>query len=207
MLTVWGRVNSSNVKKVLWCLEELNIAYNQKDVGGPFGGLDTPEYIKMNPNSTIPTLQDDDFALWESNAILRYLTEKFDHSHLLLAQDLQERAAADKWMDWSSANLFDHIKQMMNKIVRVPEADRDPEQANIIYSNINRLLTIADNALANQAYFSGDKFGIADIAIAPLFYPWHEIVTQRPEFNNLERWYQQLTTRPAFQKIVMIPIK
>lgn len=75
MLTVWGRVNSSNVKKVLWCLEELNIAYNQKDVGGPFGGLDTPEYIKMNPNSTIPTLQDDDFALWESNAILRYLTE------------------------------------------------------------------------------------------------------------------------------------
>ncbi len=86
-------------QKVLW-LEELNIAYNQKDVGGPFGGLDTPEYIKMNPNSTIPTLQEDDFALWESNAILRYyLRKKFDHSHLLLAQDLQERAAADKWMD------------------------------------------------------------------------------------------------------------
>ena len=207
MLTVWGRTNSSNVKKVLWCLKELNIPYNQKDVGGPFGGVDTPEYKKMNPNSTIPTLQDEGFTLWESNAILRYLTEKYDHSHLLLARDLQEKAAADKWMDWSSANLFDHIKQMMNKIVRVPEADRDPAQAKIIYQNIEKLLKIADDALATQAYFSGDKFGIADIAIAPLFYPWHKIVTERSEFPHLERWYQTLTKRPAFQEIVMLPIK
>lgn len=207
MLTVWGRTNSSNVKKVLWCLKELNIPYNQKDVGGPFGGVDTPEYKKMNPNSTIPTLQDERFILWESNAILRYLTEKYDHSHLLLAADLQEKAAADKWMDWSGANLFDHIKQMMNKIVRVPEADRDPVQAKIIYQNIEKLLAIADEALSTQAYFSGDKFGIADIAIAPLFYPWHEIVTERPAFPHLERWYQTLTQRPAFQEIVMLPIK
>lgn len=207
MLTVWGRTNSSNVKKVLWCLKELNIPYNQKDVGGPFGGVDTPEYKKMNPNSTIPTLQDERFTLWESNAILRYLTEKYDHSHLLLAANLQEKAAADKWMDWSGANLFDHIKQMMNKIVRVPEADRDPVQAKIIYQNIEKLLAIADEALSTQAYFSGDKFGIADIAIAPLFYPWHEIVTERPAFPHLERWYQTLTQRPAFQEIVMLPIK
>ena len=207
MLTVWGRTNSSNVKKVLWCLEELNITYNQKDVGGQFGGLETPEYKKMNPNSTIPTLQDDSFTLWESNAILRYLTEKFDRSHLLLASDIQEKASADKWMDWAGSNLFDYIKQMMNKIVRVPEADRDPIQAKTIHENINKLLQIADDALATQPYFSGQQFGIADIAIAPLFYPWHEIVTERPAFNNLERWYQQLTTRPAFQKIVMVPVK
>lgn len=207
MLTVWGRANSSNVKKVLWCLEELNVAYHQKDVGGPFGGLETPEYKKMNPNSTIPTLQDDDFTLWESNAILRYLTEKFDHTHLLLAQDSQEKAAADQWMDWSGSNLFDHIKQMMNKVIRVPEADRDLAQAKVIYQNIENLLQIADDQLATQLYFSGSKFGIADIAIAPLFYPWHEIVTERPAFNNLERWYKQLTLRPAFQKIVMLPIK
>ncbi|EKT61871.1 glutathione S-transferase family protein [Providencia burhodogranariea] len=207
MLTVWGRTNSSNVKKVLWCLEELNVAYAQKDVGGPFGGLDTPEYKKMNPNSTIPTLQDDHFTLWESNTILRYLTEKFDHSHLLLSQDIQERAAADKWIDWGGSSLFDNIKQMMNKIVRVPVNERDPEVVRTIYQNIEKLLKIADDALAAQAYFSGQKFGIADIAIAPLFYPWREIATERPAFHNLERWYEQLKTRPAFQKIVMIPLK
>lgn len=206
MLTVWGRVNSSNVKKILWCLEELNIAYNQKDVGGPFGGLDTPEYKKMNPNSTIPTLQDDEFTLWESNAILRYLTEKFDRTHLLLAKDIQERAAADKWLDWGSSILFDNIKQMMNKIVRVPVADRDQEAARIIYQHIEKLMKIADDTLALQSYFSGQKFGIADIAIAPLFYPWREIAPERPEFIHLERWYEQLKARPAFQKIVLIPL-
>ncbi|EKT58359.1 glutathione S-transferase family protein [Providencia sneebia] len=207
MLTVWGRKNSSNVKKVLWCLEELNISYEQKDVGGPFGGLDTPEYKKLNPNSTIPTLQDDDFTLWESNTILRYLTEKFDHSHLLLPQNLQERAAADKWMDWGCGSLFDYIKQMMNKIVRVAESERDPQVTLTIYQNIEKLLKIADDALAEQAYFTGQQFGIADISLAPYFYPWREIASERPEFNNLERWYNQLKTRPAFQKIVMMPLK
>lgn len=161
----------------------------------------------MNPNGTIPTLQDDDFTLWESNTILRYLTEKFDHSHLLVSQNLQEKAAADKWLDWGCGTLFDSIKQMMNKIVRVPVAERDPEVARAIYHHLEKLFKIADEALANQPYFNGQKFGIADIAIAPLFYPWHEIATERPEFPNLERWYQQLKTRPAFQKIVLIPLK
>ena len=63
MLKVWGRKNSSNVKKVLWCLKELNVPYEQIDVGGPFGGLNEANYLTMNPNASIPTLQDDDFAL------------------------------------------------------------------------------------------------------------------------------------------------
>ncbi|WP_277850423.1 glutathione S-transferase family protein [Moellerella wisconsensis] len=206
MLIVWGRKNSSNVKKVLWCLEELNLSYERKDVGGPFGGLDTTEYRKMNPNATIPTLQDERFTLWESNSILRYLTAKYDQSHLLIFNDAQDMAAADKWMDWSGANLFAVIKEMMNKIVRVPAEQRDPTQVIKIYQNIEQLLQIADEALAQQEYFSGHKFGIADIAIAPLFYPWRELATDRPEFPHLERWYQQLQARPAFQKIVMLPI-
>ncbi len=148
MLTVWGRQLFQCQKYLV--LRRIKYRLQSKDVGGPFGGLDTPEYIKMNPNST-PTLQEDDFALWESNARF-YVTlrKKFDHSHLLLAQDLQERAAADKWMDWRK-HLFDHIKQMMKQNDSVSQKRiGDPEQAKIIYGNINRLLTIADNALANR---------------------------------------------------------
>ncbi len=206
MLIVWGRKNSSNVKKVLWCLEELNISYERKDVGGPFGGLDTPEYQKMNPNKTIPTLQDDAFTLWESNSILRYLTAKYDLSHLLTSLDVQEMSAGDQWMDWAGTNLFPQIKDMMNKIVRLPEEQRVPEQTAQIYQNIEKLMLIADNALATQAYFSGQKFGIADIAIAPLFYPWRELAPNRPALPHLERWFAQLETRPAFQKIVLLPV-
>src|ERR1700712_2283104 len=69
---VWGRNTSSNVMKVLWGLGELGLAFERIDVGGAFGKTDTAEYRAMNPNGVVPTLQEDDFTLWESNAILRY---------------------------------------------------------------------------------------------------------------------------------------
>ncbi len=99
MLTIWGRKNSSNVKKVLWCLEELNVPYQQIDIGGKFGKLNDPTYLRMNPNAVIPCLQDGDFILWESNAIVRYIAAKFGKDCLYPA-DLQERASVEKWMDW-----------------------------------------------------------------------------------------------------------
>ena len=74
MLTIWGRLNSHNVKKVAWFAEELGLAYVRHDVGGQFGMSDA--YLAMNPNALIPTIDDDGFVLWESNAILRYLAAR-----------------------------------------------------------------------------------------------------------------------------------
>lgn len=105
MLKVWGRKNSSNVKKVLWCLKELQAPYEQIDVGGPFGGLHEANYLALNPNASIPTLQDDDFALWESNTIIRYLCTKYENYHLY-PTDVKQRANVEKWMDWSNGSLF-----------------------------------------------------------------------------------------------------
>ncbi|MDF2702829.1 MAG: glutathione S-transferase, partial [Rubrobacteraceae bacterium] len=71
MLRIWGRINSINVQKVLWCCEELDIPYERADLGGPFGGNREPEYLRLNPNGLVPTISDDGFVLWESNAIVR----------------------------------------------------------------------------------------------------------------------------------------
>ena len=76
MLVIWGRANSVNVQKVLWCCEELELEYERIDAGGPFGVVDTPEYRRRNPNGLVPTIDDDGFILWESNAIVRYLAAK-----------------------------------------------------------------------------------------------------------------------------------
>ena len=73
MLKIWGRKNSSNVRKALWCAEELGLSYQALDAGGAFGVVDTPEYRAMNPNGRIPLIEDDGFVLWESNTIVRYL--------------------------------------------------------------------------------------------------------------------------------------
>src|SRR4026209_1865800 len=76
MLTLWGRTNSINVQKVHWCLEELGLTYDRIDAGREFGVVDTPEYRRLNPNALVPTIEDDGFVLWESNAIVRYLAAK-----------------------------------------------------------------------------------------------------------------------------------
>src|SRR6266567_2988351 len=76
MLVIWGRNNSVNVQKVLWCCEEMALGYERTDAGGTFGVVNTPQYRNLNPNGLVPTIEDDGFVLWESNAIVRYLAAK-----------------------------------------------------------------------------------------------------------------------------------
>ena len=83
MLKLWGRVNSINVQKVLWTLNELQVPYERVDAGMAFGIVNEPFYKKMNPNSRVPTIDDDGFILWESNAIVRYLAGKHGVGSLL----------------------------------------------------------------------------------------------------------------------------
>ena len=78
MLKLWGRTNSINVQKVLWCLEELGLPYERVDAGGPFGVVDTPAYRTLNPNGRVPVIEEDGFVLWESNAIVRYVAARHD---------------------------------------------------------------------------------------------------------------------------------
>src|ERR1700744_1903527 len=72
-LKIWGRANSVNVQKVLWCLSELDLSYERIDAGMAFGRNRDPDYLAMNPNGRVPTLVDGDYELWESNSIMRYL--------------------------------------------------------------------------------------------------------------------------------------
>ena len=109
MRKLWGRKNSSNVMKVIWLLEELHLPYERIDVGGPFGRTHDPDYLAMNPNSVVPTLEEENgFTLWESNAILRYLASTHASgmasttggAATIWPDDLQARANIDRWMDW-----------------------------------------------------------------------------------------------------------
>ena len=77
MLKIWGRNTSSNVQKAMWAVGELKLPYERIDVGGAFGKTKEPFYLAMNPNSLVPTLEEEDgFTLWESNSIVRYLAAK-----------------------------------------------------------------------------------------------------------------------------------
>ena len=124
MLKVWGRVNSINVQKVLWALEELKVPYERVEAGMAFGVVNEPFYKKMNPNSRVPTIEDDGFVLWESNAIVRYLAAKHGMG-TLCPTDLKQRADSDRWMDWTSNHLNPPITPVFWGLIRSPPETRD----------------------------------------------------------------------------------
>ncbi len=124
MLKIWGRKNSSNVRKVLWCAEEAGLAYERIDAGGAFGVVNDAPYRALNPNGVVPTLEDEGFVLWESNTIVRYLAARYAPD--LYPQDLQQRASAEKWMDWTTSSLAAPFRTVFWGTVRTPPEQRDP---------------------------------------------------------------------------------
>ncbi|RUR36491.1 glutathione S-transferase family protein [Vreelandella populi] len=207
MITLWGRDNSTNVKKVRWVLDELSIPYEQIQAGLQHGVNNTPEYKAMNPNALVPLLKDDatESVLWESNTIIRYLAAQYGEGKLWI-EDPAKRAQAEKWMDWANSTLSPAHRVILMGYVRTPEAQRDTAAIEAGMQTCEKLFELLDETLAKQPHFSGNAFGLGDIAVAPFIYNlWNIGLTWQPR-PNLERWYQQLTERPSFQKIVMIPV-
>ena len=99
MLKILGRSSSINVQKVMWCAAELGAEVERIDIGGKYGGNDTPEYLAKNPNGLVPTMEDGEVVLWESNTIVRYLAETRG-SQPWFASDAAGRGLASQWMDW-----------------------------------------------------------------------------------------------------------
>ena len=124
MLKIWGRTNSSNVQKVLWTCADLGIPYERVDWGGKFGGNDDPAYRAMNPNGLVPTVQDGEIILWESNTIIRYLCNTRNGASLYPA-DAGKRSRVERWMDWQLSKLNTPMAAMLWGYYRTPPDKRD----------------------------------------------------------------------------------
>src|SRR6266581_3025713 len=121
VLKILGRKTSSNVQKVLWCCGEIGIAFERKDIGGDFGGNKSPDYLRLNPNGRVPTIDDDGFVLWESNVIVRYLASTYGQRRLLL--EGKARWVGEQWMDWQQTTLLPPMRTVFWQLIRTP-ADR-----------------------------------------------------------------------------------
>src|SRR5260370_10298669 len=123
-LTIWGRTNSVNVQKVLWCLAELDLAYERIDAGMQFGKNNEAAYLAMNPNGRVPTLVDGDYVLWESNSVMRYLCMAYGEGSPIYPSQPQPRAAVDRWLDWTLSTLQPADRPVFWALVRTPADKR-----------------------------------------------------------------------------------
>jgi glutathione S-transferase len=204
MLKIWGRVNSVNVKKALWAAEELGLAYQRIDAGMEHGVTRTPEYMKMNPNSLVPTIEDDGFVLWESHSIVRYLCAKHA-AGTLWPTDLKARADAERWMDWAFS-FQNAMRAVFWGLIRTPPEKRD---AKAIEEGRNRsaaLLAVPERTLSQRPYLGGEAFTMADIPLGCEVQRWMRVPIERPPFPAVQAWFDRLSSRPAFKKIVDLPL-
>lgn len=203
MITIWGRANSVNVQKVLWCCEELNLSFDRIDAGMQYGRNNESAYLAMNPTGRVPTLVDGDFVLWESNSILRYLAMQYASQGSLYPADPKTRASADRWLDWSLSTLQPAERPLFWGYVRTPAAERNTAQLGAAASEVEKLWRVIDTHLRDRDYLEGNTFTLADIVIGAYARRWFGIAELvRPALPNLERWYIGVTQRAGFQRHV-----
>ncbi|WFU37272.1 glutathione S-transferase [Bradyrhizobium sp. CB82] len=206
-LTVWGRANSVNVQKVLWCLTELDLAFMRIDAGMQFGRTRDADYLAMNPNSRIPTLVDGDYVLWESNSIMRYLCLAHRQDTPIYPQAAKRRAGVDRWLDWTLSTLQPADRPVFWGIVRTPPGERDMVQIQKDADAAAEVWRILDQQLATRRFVEGDDFTIADIALGAYARRWLGVEgITRPKLSNLKRWFAEFASRPGFEKYVAPPM-
>ena len=202
---LWGRLSSVNVQKAVWALEELGLAYQRVDAGGAFGLNDTPEYRRMNPTGLVPTLEEDAFVLWESNAIVRYLASKYG-AGTLWPDDLRVRADADRWMDWQATAFTPAMRDVFWQLIRTPPEARDAALIDRSIAASERMAEILDNHLAGRRYVAGEAFTMGDIAAGAAAHRWLNLPLARKPRPEMERWYGELMRRPAASLALPLPV-
>jgi glutathione S-transferase len=206
VLTIYGRTNSVNVQKVLWCLAELAVPYTRIDAGLEHGKNDEPWYLALNPNGRIPLLTDGAFTLWESNTIVRYLAGKHGLGGLCPVS-LETRALAERWMDWQLSTLVLPVSIVFQSLIRKPAAERDTAAIARNLREANRAVALLDEHLASHAYVAGDTFTMGDIPVGATAHRWLEIPgIERPPFDAVREWRARLAERPAFRRHVQLPL-
>jgi glutathione S-transferase len=203
---IWGRNTSSNVMKVLWGLGELGLPFERLDVGGAFGKTDTPEYRAINPTGLVPTLQEGDFTLWESNAILRYLGQVHAAGSALWPAEPHRRANIDRWMDAQQTLLNRPMSTVFWGLVRTAADKRDLKAIAAAIEETARAWRMIEARLGDQDYIAGADFTLCDIPWGVHAHRWFGMDYQglvRPEMPALLAWYGRLCQRAPYQQYVV----
>jgi glutathione S-transferase len=206
-LKIWGRANSVNVQKVLWCLTELDLAYERIDAGMAFGKNNEPGYLAMNPNGRVPTLVEGDFVLWESNSVMRYLAMAYGQGSPVYPEAPKRRAGVDRWLDWTLSTVQPVDRPVFWALVRTPLEQRDMAAIQKDVDAEAVVWRIVDAQLAGRRFIEGDDFTLADIALGAYARRWLGVEgVSKPKLAHLDRWFAQFATRPGFVKFIGPPM-
>ena len=204
MLRVWGRLNSLNVQKAMFAILETGVVFERTNAGMEHGVVLSAEYKAMNPNSVVPTIEDDGFVLWESNVIVRYICAKHS-AGVLWPLDVKERAESDRWMDWQQTTFNPALTTIFWERVRAP-GKTPADQLQQAETRLDKAIAILDATLAQRAWMGGKTLTMADCVIAPGVHRYLNLPGERAAAPNIERYHKQLMQRPVAKQLLTLPL-
>jgi glutathione S-transferase len=204
MITVWGRHSSVNVQKVLWTLAELDVPFTRETVGGSFGGNRDADFLAMNPNGLVPVIRDGDVTMFESNAIVRYLSARY-RAGVLRPTDHRALAMAEQWMEWQQTSFAVHVSAIFFNQVRLPPEKRNPVAVAEAAKQAAAGIRIADDHLSRHDWFAGSDFSFAEVVMGCLLWRYLGLDCEKPDAPHLMEWFEALQRRPAYRQWVMVP--
>ncbi|MFT5507703.1 MAG: glutathione S-transferase [Hyphomicrobiaceae bacterium] len=205
MLKIFGRPNSINVQKVMWAANELGLQYEHETAGMAFGKVNEDWYRAMNPNSLVPTIDDDGVVLWESNVIVRYLAAKHSAGQMMPEGDA-ERADAEMWMDWQQTAIHPPMTPVFWNLIRTPESERNMKSVETNGDKVRDALARLNARLVDRTFVCGDQLTVADIPLGCVVYRWFALPVEHGDIPNVRAWYERLTERAAYREHVMLPV-
>ena len=200
-LKIWGRISSINVKKAVWAAQELGLNFERHEAGGVHGVVKTPAYVALNPNSQIPVMEDENYVLWESNVITRYLCAKHSPGNLY-PSDLQQRFDAERWMEWQQTTVNPASRNGFWHLIRLPVDQRDPALIAQSNAQVELLMAMLDAHLSSRSFMVGERFTMADIPLGCEVQRWFGLPQSREKRPHIERWFAALLVRPAARGIL-----
>jgi len=167
--------------------------------------INTPEYLAMNPNGLVPTINDDGLILWDSHAIVRHLSRKHGKG-TLWPRDEKVCADADRWMEWYSTTLWNSLRPVFWNLVRVEPDKRDMKLVEESRKKMADNLKMVENNLAARQYVAGNALTMGDIPLGVALHRWFLLPIERPDYPRLAAYYERLKQRPGFAQHCAAPL-
>jgi glutathione S-transferase len=199
MLTLHGFPMSPNTRRALLMLAECDAPHELVTVDLMAAEHRGDAYLALNASGRVPTLVDGDLVLWESNAILGYLAEKFADKHLG-GETAADRAEIARWMFMNAAHLSPSLARVFAHTIRLPEDQRLPRIVEEARTDIGRSLRALERRLTGREHL-GERFSIAEVSIAPSLTIAPMLGVDLATYPSVASWMDRIAARAAWKKV------
>lgn len=187
---------SAPCRAVLLTAKALNLNLNLKLVDLHHGEHLKPEYLKLNPQHTVPTLVDDGLSIWESRAIITYLVNKYGKGSSLYPEEPKARALVDQRLYFDIGTLYQRFADYFYPQV-FGGAPADKEKL----AKIDDALQLLNTFLDGQKFCAGPNLTVADLSLIASVSSFEASDIDFKKYPNIKRWYETVkTSAPGYQE-------